>query len=91
MTEIQCEDLNTFLAEAKNHNVKTVIVAQQREYGQFPDPQAVRFERLNLITVLAYADGQILRTRVQDQDLKTVTAAVSAAGFTVETRSRNII
>lgn len=88
MNDWECKDLNTFIDECHRSGVHTVIIAQQKEYGQHPDPSAVRYERLDLITCLAYAGGRILRLRLEGSDPE---AGLVAAGFTVERRSRNLI
>jgi hypothetical protein len=86
MPDIECKDLNTFVAECRKAGVSVVVVAEQREYGQHPDPTAIRFERLHLATCLAYAKGSIIRLSLDGQDPG---GELQAAGFTVERRSRN--
>lgn len=88
MNDWECESLNTFIDECRRSGIRTVVLAQQREYGQHPDPTAVRYERLDLVTCLAYARGRILRLRLEGMNPE---ADLVAAGFTVEWRSRNLI
>lgn len=91
LPDIGCKDLSTFVGQASTHGCTTVIVATQREYGQYPDPTAVRYERLHRLTCLAYAKGTIIRCECDHADTTEVIATLHAAGFTVEERSRNII
>jgi hypothetical protein len=91
MADIQCEDLPTFIATASNEGIKTVILAVRREYGQHPDPAAIRYERLLLVNLLAYANGKIIGCAIEGQEPAEITAHLSDAGFVVEERKRNIV
>jgi len=91
MPDIRCEDLSTFIATAQKHLCTTVVVAIQREYGQHPEPTAVRYERLHQARCLAYKAGSIISCDIDNPDQPALTQALQAAGFHVEERSRNII
>lgn len=91
MPDIRCEDLSTFIATAHKHGCTTVVVAVQREYGQHPDPDAVRFERLHQVRCLAYKTGSIISCDVEHPNQAALMQTLQTAGFRVEERSRNII
>jgi hypothetical protein len=86
-------DLAGFLGETARRRLRTVVMAWRAEYGQHPAPDAVRYERLNLVTLLAYdaADGCIVRLALDGQDRAAVQAELERAGLTVEVRSRNTV
>ena len=93
MTYSEFDDLGGFIAEIRRLGATTVILAWQDEYGQLPDPTAVNYDRVRVITLLAYRDGIIVRcglTGGRDERAR-VHAELESAGLVVEERSRNII
>lgn len=86
-------DQPAFLAAARARGLSRAVLAWQEEYTQHPDPGAVRYERVRLLTLLAYdpADGCIVRCALEGADRAAVAAALRAAGIAVEERSRNIV
>lgn len=86
-------DRSAFLAAVRARGLARAVLAWQEEYTQHPDPTAVRYERVRLLTLLAYdpADGCIVRCRLDGMDRAAVAAELAAAGIAVESRSRNIV
>ncbi len=70
-----------------------MVLAWQDEYGQLPDPASVNYDRVRVITLLAYRDGIIVRCRLNGgrDERAHLRGELEGAGFTVEERSRNII
>lgn len=93
MAYCDVSDLDAFLVETARRSLRTAVLAWRAEYGQHPTPDAVRYERLNLVTVLAYdpADGCIVRAALDGADRAAVKSALEKAGVTVEERSRNTV
>ena len=86
-------DQPAFLAAVHARGIARAVLAWQEEYTQHPDPGAVRYERVRLLTLLAYdpADGCIVRCTLDGADRAAVAAELRAAGIAVEERSRNIV
>ena len=86
-------DLDAFLAETTRRGLRTVALAWQAEYGQHPTAEAVRYERLNLQTLLAYDanDGVIVRVTLDGQQRDAVKARLEQAGLLVQERRRNTV
>jgi len=86
-------DLAAFLAETTRRGLHQAVLAWRAEYGQHPTPSAVRYERLNLVTLLAYdaSSGCIVRASVEGVERAAIQAALEQAGLTVELRSRNTV
>jgi hypothetical protein len=86
-----CLDIPAFIRAAHALGCRDVVIAWRREYGQHPDPSAVRYERLELLTLLTYAGGTIVRCQLDGVELDHVRAELTAAGFNVDVRSRNTV
>lgn len=86
-------DPSAFLAALRARGLARAVLAWQEEYTQHPDPGAVRYERVRLLTLLAYdpTDGCIVRCTLDGVDRQAVRAELSTAGIAVEERSRNIV
>jgi hypothetical protein len=93
MAYCDVSDLDAFLVETTRRGLRTAVLAWRAEYGQHPTPEAVRYERLNLVTVLAYdaADGCIVRVSLDGADRAKVRLALERTGLSVEERSRNTV
>lgn len=85
--------LDAFVAETAHRGLHTAVLAWRAEYGQHPTPTAVRYERLNLVTLLAYdsSDGCIVRATLDGVDRLATQSTLERAGLTVEVRSRNTV
>jgi hypothetical protein len=86
-------DLDAFITETTRRGLRLVVLAWRAEYGQHPTPTAVRYERLNLVTLLAYDahDGCIVRATLDGVDRGATQAALERASLIVEARSRNTV
>lgn len=93
MTYSDFTDVAGFIAETRRLGATTVILAWQDEYGQVPDPTAVNYDRVRVITLLAYRDGTIVRCQLTGgrEERARLRGELESAGFTVEERNRNII
>jgi hypothetical protein len=86
-------DVGGFLRALAGRGLTRAVIAWQEEYAQHPSPDAVRYERVRLLTLLAYdpADGCILRCGLDGADRAAVRSRLEAAGIAVEERSRNLV
>lgn len=93
MAYCDVSDLAAFLAETARRGLTRAILAWRSEYGQHPTPHQVRYERLHLVTVLAYdpAAGCIVRAELDGIDRADVRRSLEQAGLAVEERSRNTV
>ena len=85
-------DQSAFLQAMRARHLTKAVLAWQQEYTQHPDPTAIRYERVRLLTLLAYdpTDGCIVRCALDGADRRALAATLTAAGIAVEERSRNI-
>ena len=85
-------DQAAFVATLRSRNLTRAVLAWQEEYTQHPAPGTVRYERVRLLTLLAYdpADGCIVRCALDGANRDGVRSDLVAAGIAVEERSRNI-
>jgi len=86
-------DLDTFVTETTRRGLRRAVLAWRAEYGQHPTPNAVRYERLNLVTLLAYdaSDGCIVRAILDGVDRVATQSTLERAGLMVDIRSRNTV
>lgn len=93
MSYSDVSDVAGFLGETRRLGATTAVLAWQDEYGQVPDPAAVNYDRVRLITLLAYRDGTIVRCRLSGgrEERARLRGELEKAGLAVEERSRNII
>jgi hypothetical protein len=93
MAYTDLDDVAAFIAETTRLGVATAILAWQDEYGQVPDAARVDYDRVRVITLLAYHQGTILRCRLAGgkDERAHLRGALQAAGLAVEERSRNIV
>jgi hypothetical protein len=90
------ESFEGFVSEARKRALGAVVVAWQQEWAQMPAdaalPFRVAYDRIMRSTVLAYADGTVLRWEVEGPaaERSSLRARLEAAGFTVTERTRNI-
>jgi hypothetical protein len=93
MTYSDFTEVAGFIAETRRLGATTVVLAWQDEYGQLPDPTVVNYDRVRVITLLAYRDGAIVRCRLSGgrDERARLRSKLEGAGFAVEERSRNII
>lgn len=93
MTYSDFSETAGFIAETRRLGATTVILAWQDEYGQIPDPGAVNYDRVRVITLLAYHEGTIVRCQLNGgrEERARLRSELESSGFTVEERSRNII
>lgn len=91
--ECDCADSASFISEARQRGVHTVVIAWQQEYCQDLTAPGVVYERLAQFWLIAYhkATSTILRCHQEgDADARAAMAdQLRAAGFTVEERDRN--
>lgn len=93
MAEHEVGNVGAFILALQERGLRTAVLAWRQEYGQHPDPGAVRYERLQLATLLGYdrATGTIVRCALDGADRAAVRAQLETAGLTVEERSRNTV
>ena len=93
MAYCDVNDLEHFLGEATRRGLRRAVLAWRAEYGQHPATDGVRYERLNLLTLLAYdpSAGCIVRATLEGADRALIKAALERAGLSVEERSRNTV
>ena len=93
MSYSDTQDQAGFTAETRRLGATTVILAWQDEYGQLPDAGAVNYDRVRVITLLAYGEGVIVRCWMNGgrEERARLRSELETAGFVVEERSRNII
>ena len=88
-------DPQAFIARLRALSIGTAIIAWQEEYGQLPAVPNVVYERLHLITLLAYHgdSGRIVRCRVNGgvDERRRLRSLLADSGIAVEERSRNIV
>jgi hypothetical protein len=91
--EVSLSSIEAFIAELSQRGLRNAVLAWRAEYGQHPVADAVRYERLLLLTLLAYdsADGCIVRADLEGVDRAVVKTALLSAGLIVQERSRNIV
>lgn len=88
-------DPQAFINRLRDLGIGTAIIAWREEYGQQPALPNVVYERLHLITLLAYhgPSGRIVRchTTGDAEERRRLRDLLTGHGLTVEERSRNIV
>jgi hypothetical protein len=87
---LEPQDVASFIQICRERTLTKAVIAWQDEWAQTPLPDQVNYDRVRETTLLAYHGGTIIRfvskTLLKDEAQATLTAA----GMTVELRSRNL-
>ncbi len=87
---LEPQDVESFITACRERNLPKAVIAWQNEWAQTPQPDQVNYDRVQETTLLAYHGGTILRFTSKTLTKDEAQAALTAAGLTVELRSRNI-
>jgi hypothetical protein len=87
---LEPQDVASFIAACRERNLTKVVIAWQDEWAQTPQPDQVHYDRVRETALLAYQDGTIIRHLSKTLTRDEAQTALTAAGLTVELRSRNL-